>query len=823
MNTAANNWQHAKEIVANALELGLADRHAYVEAQLALAPSLRDEVESLLRADTVDGAQSGFLQSPPVMPQTSAEEKSLLAGQLVGAWKLVEEIGRGGMGVVYLAERADGAYSQRAAVKLLRGAGRQDASRMARERQALASLAHPNVARLIDGGTTTTGTPYLVMEYVEGETIERYAQQHQLGLEQRVGLVKKLCGAVQSAHQQLLIHRDIKPSNILIDKEGEPKLLDFGIARLLEVGKNPDDVQDLTQAGALLFTPRYASPEQVNGTPVSVATDVYGIGALLYELLAGTSPYPRMATTDITNFAAIMRVVSLDPIGSASELAKSNQPAFSPYLKGDLDAILSKACAKLPQERYPTVAALADDLNRWLEHRPVLARAPTSMYRIRKFISRHKLGSSLSMLAVLAISAGIFGTVTQKMKAENRYIQARNLATNITSKYTQALEFLPGSGPVRKQMTNDGIQFLDQLAEGAGEDLDAIAEIAGGFRTLAEAQYNGRHMASSGDLAGATITRKKVNVLLKKVLSKQPDHEAANIQMASLDADLAAIEGFNGRTDEALARMGLAISRYEEILKRSPNNARVQYDLIHTYLDTAQAALNGQKPGRIFLQKAENEFTRWESKNAQHEDRVSLKLFLIRTLYLEAQQTKQDDRAIEMADREIALIDETLKIDPNIAPFWKHKLTALTNSGAIQLNRKLTADALVRFDQGIALSEKLLASEPDDLSVQTVVARLQTHRGRAFGDLGQQSLALAAFKDSVARWQSVAGKDLATYQYRHTGQAMYLLSRALKENGNLPAGREMAHQFLKHAEKYSEIFNMEPASNWVIEAKLIAQ
>ncbi len=373
MTNPTAQWQRAKNIVADALELAPSARAAFVEQRLADCPTLRADVESLLATEATTG-EANFLARPAKLPVVSHAPGVSRTGERVGAWLLKSEIGRGGMGVVYLAERADGAYAQRVAVKLLVNAAGAHAHELARERQALAGLNHPNIARLIDGGTDADGTPYLVMEYVAGESIATYCEKHQLTLSARVALVQKICAAVQSAHQQLLIHRDIKPANILVSDAGEVKLLDFGIARLLD---HDGRSAQTTGLGGLLFTPRYASPEQVRGELVSVSADIYGIGALLYELLADSSPFARMADTEPANLAAIMRVVAEDEVALASTLARAAHSPFADQLTGDLDAILAKACAKVPAERYPSVVELAQDLGRFLDQKPIRARPQT--------------------------------------------------------------------------------------------------------------------------------------------------------------------------------------------------------------------------------------------------------------------------------------------------------------------------------------------------------------------------------------------------------------------------------------------------------------
>lgn len=827
MNTAASHWQRAKDIVADALELSAKDRYAFVEAQLSEFPELRIEVESLLDVDTVEGQPSGFLESPPVMPQNSSEEKSSLTGELVGAWRLLQEIGRGGMGVVYLAERADGAYSQRAAVKLLRGAGRQDANRMNRERQALAGLTHPNVARLIDGGTTAGGTPFLVMEYVEGETIDRYVEYHQLSVAQRIVLVKKLCLAVQSAHQQLLIHRDIKPSNILVDKDGEPKLLDFGIARLLESDKNIDGLADLTQAGALLFTPRYASPEQVNGMSVSVATDVYGIGALLYELLAGASPYPRMASTDTTNFAAVMRVVAEDTVGLASVLAKTSQPDFSALLKGDIDAILSKACAKLPQDRYPTVAALADDLGRWLEQRPITARTPSWIYRAKKFLSRHLIGTVLSFLSVCAIAAGLIGTLVQKNKAQARYEQVREIPTRVITKYYQRIEDIAGTTTVRRDMVKDALLFLDDLAKDADFDTRLAVDTAAGYRKIAEVMFNGRNMPNLGDQAGGEAARIKAEQLLLMVLAQDPANTNANAEMAAVDADVAALLGSAGKVEQAMPRFESAAKRYLLALKGPDNDGDIRFELIRTYLAAGSATLNEEKTAAPYLAQAQEQFLIWKAARSPADVEIdNMQMFMYRIQYRQALAFDGTEAALRFSDAEIAIIDKLMVSASQNTNNLAHKLSALMNSSLDLLDNKHAKEALVRFDRAIVVANELTKLDAENANFAGSNARLYTHYGRVLLALGQSAEAKASFEKSIGLWHFADTIDVLPHMRRQQGEANFLLARwyvEKKDAASATNARKQARIFLQFAEKYPDVFGKAPANAWVSEAKQIIQ
>jgi|GEM_PF-1364393 len=487
MTLTPERWKRAQVIIADALEQPLALRDPLAVRLCEGDEDLLTDVRAMLaNADNTDG----FLSSPAVIPDAADDTASTinLNGSMVGAWRLESEIGRGGMGLVFRAHRADGAYEQLAALKILRGISStpRDALLMARERQTLAALNHANIARLIDGGNTVDGTPYLVMEYVEGLAIDKYCETKRLVLSARIMLIETLCNAVQSAHESLVVHRDLKPSNVLVTNVGVLKLLDFGVARAIDQAQ----AASMTQ-GVLPFTPRYASPEQMSGAPVNVATDVYGIGLLLYELLAGNSPYRVISTNRTTSMVATMRAVLEDEPELASLVAQRFQPQNAMALRGDLDTILHKASAKEPSARYKTVEALRNDLYAWRNGLPITARPSTWRYRASKFTGRHKLGVTFSVLAVIAISASLVLALVQaqiaqheRLLAEQRFAEVRKFSRNMLYDYHDAIERLPGSLAARQRLVTDGVGYLDALVASRSRDPILLTELAAGYERL---------------------------------------------------------------------------------------------------------------------------------------------------------------------------------------------------------------------------------------------------------------------------------------------------------------------------------------------------
>lgn len=403
----ANRWRRLEGVLDAALERDRSEWPALLEETCRGDPELRQQAEALLAR--LDDA-SGFLESPPatlaaaLLAEIREGESAREAGRRIGAWRLVREIGRGGMGRVFLAERVDGQFEQRAALKLLRpGLDTElDRSRFRAERQILASLNHPNIARLLDGGVTDDGQPYLVLEHVDGEAIDHHCDRRGASIPERIELFLEVCEATEHAHRNLVIHRDLKPSNVLVDSNGTVKLLDFGLAKLLEPHTGTDSAP--TRTTRRWFTPEYAAPESMRGEPATTLTDVYQLGALLHCILTGRAPFAG-STTPGELEAAVLRA---DPPPPSACVA--HEPTAR-ALRGDLDAIVLQALRKEPETRYATVRDLAEDLRRWLRGDPVAARHGTTGYLLRRFVRRHR--SALGAAAAFVLLLGAYAvTVT---------------------------------------------------------------------------------------------------------------------------------------------------------------------------------------------------------------------------------------------------------------------------------------------------------------------------------------------------------------------------------------------------------------------------
>ncbi len=506
MTTPSAHWPAIRALFESTAELSAAERAPLIAAA-ALQADAHVELLSLLQHHDRANSSASFMAETAVHALAGAAVRT---GQRLGAWEIVRAIGSGGMGEVFEVRRADGQYDGRAAVKLLKR-GMDSAAvlrRFALERQALARLSHPHIARLLDAGASADGLPYFVLEYVDGRPIDEAVRG--LALERRLALFLQLADAVVHAHRNLLVHRDLKPGNVLVDGDGHVKLLDFGIAKALDPleGRHDEATGNTTLAGQRPFTPHYASPEQVRGEPVSTATDIYSLGVLLYQLLTGTRPTGRLATSPAEVARSVLEEQPTRPSRlTASEAVDPQWLSTRKRLEGDLDNILLKALEKSPERRYGSVDMLAADVRAYLEGRPVAAREPSAWYVFSKFAGRHRWAVLAGLVGGTGLVTGLAATLMQgrlaaalgvaglafglglavvqgwraeraRARAESHVGELRKLTNRVVFDYFDAVEKLPGSIKVREQMLADTTQYLDNMEAQAARDPKLAWELA---------------------------------------------------------------------------------------------------------------------------------------------------------------------------------------------------------------------------------------------------------------------------------------------------------------------------------------------------------
>ncbi len=588
----AQRWQRVSALFDELVELDPAARREALERLGAEDAGLRSEVERLLAGDAEGDARTRDAFADPFAAASLEQWVPQVEGMMIGPWRVLRELGRGGMGVVLLAERADGQYEQHAAVKLMRSDGDPAGlrRRFLRERQILARLEHPHIARLLDGGVSAAGEPYFALEYIDGEPLTHFVARQPADAGLRLRLFLEVCAAVQFAHRQLVVHCDIKPSNVLVNRDGMVKLLDFGIANVLV-----DDDPAVAETQLRALTPAYASPEQLRGEPITTATDVYALGAVLYELLTGVHAY--RVGNDASSFerlAAISDARRALPSGAAA-LDEASTPLRVPglaglparTLRGDLDIITSTALQADPECRYASVEALADDVRRYLDGAPIEARPPSTRYRLGKFIARHRAGVGFAAVAVLALLAALGTALVQAQRAREQAVQAREAAE-------RALRQSERAEAVRRIL----IGVFEQAAPEAhdGKPITAFELLEKGERQI-EASIAAQPAVEAD---AATLIAElyvqigefdRAGVLLQRSLQATDDPRVPDDVKARVLIGIAAIEDEKSLHDDAIehARRGLALLGKSGV-EVAPTVAKANYVIAHSLFALGRSA-----------------------------------------------------------------------------------------------------------------------------------------------------------------------------------------------------------------------------------------
>ena len=555
-----DQWQVLSPYLDRALAMTDDQRAAWLSSLRERDPVLATQLAALLDEHRVL-AQEGFLDNR----QFALPNAAGLEGQTLGPYTLISQIGQGGMGSVWLARRSDGRFERQAAVKFVNIAlaGRATEERFKREGSILGRLTHPHIADLLDAGVSSDGQPYLILEYVDGEAIDRYCDEHKLDVKARVRLFLDVLAAVAHAHANLIVHRDIKPSNVLVTTSGEVKLLDFGIAKLLEGEGQTGAATLLTHEGGSALTPQYAAPEQLTGKPVTTATDVYALGVLLYILLSGRHP----AGPGLNSPAELVKaVVDLEPprvsdattADNSKFIAESRSTTADKLrreLRGDLDTIVGKALKKDPQERYASVTGFADDLQRYLQHEPISARPDTLAYHTAKFLRRNRTVVALSAAAIVfvigSLATGLYVANRQRKIAEQRFAQVRQLANKFIE-LDNDIRGLPGATKVRMQMVTDSLQYLSLLGSDVHGDQELELEIAFAYVRVAHAQGDPTS-PNLGQFAEAQVSLDTAERFVDAVLAQDPVNQRGLFIATTIAHDRMELASFQKRVEETFS------------------------------------------------------------------------------------------------------------------------------------------------------------------------------------------------------------------------------------------------------------------------------
>ncbi|HEX5229573.1 MAG TPA: serine/threonine-protein kinase, partial [Bryobacteraceae bacterium] len=532
-------------IFQQAFDLAAEDRADFVKSACSGDAQLLKAVETLLEA-AGRSERNPVWEEPALYNEARFVDEQFHTGMEVDRYRLLERIGAGGMGTVYRAVRSDDQYSKIVAIKLCESWDSATIERLRQERQILAGLEHPYIARLLDGGATREGVPFLAMEYVEGVPIDRYVSERKLPQREILELFEKICAAVSYAHRNLIVHRDLKPANILVTSQGEPKLLDFGIAKLLD-GSSPRTV-----TGIAPMTPEYASPEQIRGAAITTATDIYSLGILLYELLSGARPYS--VTGNPLGLADA--IVNQPPLPLRERMGRRSDP--------DLENITGMALRKEPERRYASVDQFSEDIRRYLAGYPVAARSPSGAYKLRKFIGRNRGAVIASSLLLIALLAGIAATLYQAHIANDRFNDVRQLAHSVIFDYHDAIEPLPGSTPVRQKLVQDALVYLDKLSR-QKTDASLKRELVEGYVKIADVQGNA-YESNLGDSVGALSSAARA-VGLGEELVKADRSVASRGTLASAYVTRADLLAGTNRLNEAAQDYRSAIALGDGVVR----------------------------------------------------------------------------------------------------------------------------------------------------------------------------------------------------------------------------------------------------------------
>jgi len=797
-NITPERWQQVKEVLTHALELDTGPRRSFLDSACADDADLRTEIDLLLaqQVDASDDIIEQCASDAASRLRLDPHEDTTKTGTRIGPYRIVREIGHGGMGAVYLAERDDEHYRQEVAIKLIRAglSGEAIRKRFRNEMQILAELNHPNIARLLDGGETVEGVPYLVMEYVAGRPLDVFCLEERLSTEERLKLFSTVCAALQYAHQHLVIHRDMKPGNILVTSEGLPKLVDFGIAKLLD-----HDRANATATALPFMTPDYASPEQVRGDAVTTATDIYSLGVVLYELLTGRRPY---------------RLKTGVPHEIAKAICEDDPPRPSTRqtrLHADLDNIVLMAMRKEPERRYATAEQFAEDIQRHLNGLPVRARADTFGYRTGKFIRRHKLGVAAAALITLTLLIGIVATVWQaqvaraeRARAERRFSEVRQLANSFVFEVHDAVVNLPGSTTARSLIVQRGLKYLDSLAQDAAGDRGLQRELAAAYEKLGAVQYT-PSVAHLGDLPGALESHRKAAALREALVAAEPNNREYRRELLDSYWFIATLVARQGDLLQELEIIRRQLPAREQLAAEEQNGFLDRYNLAGTYvylgglamqvgdmqgaLDNQQKAFNlreqlfaldpdrtratrsltisyeylgltkdraGDTNGALELQQRGLQMR--EALVAADPLNTDLRLMLVESyryvgdMYLKLGETKP---ARDYYNKQFSLVKEMVAADPANAQFVYNEAVALIKIGDVEAATGQPASALAHYRQALKIRERLSSAAASDIILRRDLAEARIKVGDALVLSGNRSDALESYRRGLEVLESL--------------------------------------------------------------------
>ena len=786
--------ERVKSLFAAAIECPADERSSFVRANSGGDEALADEVLSLIDAAS---SESDLIEDHriDIRARLTAPTADVI-GSRFGNYRIIREIGHGGMGTVFLAERDDGEFEQTVALKLVRQSIADTAiiERFRRERQILAGLSHPNIAALHDGGISDRGEPFIAMEYIDGLPLTEHAEALRLSLKERLKLFVKVCTAVSFAHRNLVVHRDIKPSNILITADGEPKLVDFGLAKAFEnEGAN-------TQTAIFAFTPAYASPEQITGKPITTASDIYSLGVVLYELLTGSKPLD-LENKKLDEIYATINTREPVPPSELSAVQKDRSGGnWAKNLKGDIDNVVLMALRKEPERRYKSVEELADDIERHLKGLPVSARPNTLTYRAGKFLKRNTLAVVAGSMILLSLITGLAFALWQanvarqeRDRAEKRFQDVRTLSNSLLFEIAPRIERLQGSTEARELLVLKALVYLDSLASETA-DTALQTELARAYRKVGDLQGN-PSKPNLSDFAGAIETYLKAISIFERL----PSTKDLRIETASSYRELAAIRFAQGEIKQANADSEHSIGLYKGLIAEYPNSTDIEKASADAAIDFGHInAINNQYA--IAIPTFRQVITDLEKMD--HNDPDVTRMKALATAYL-GNALSWDDKQAEAEtenQKAVQLADDLRARYPNDSNIQRTIYIVYTQASSTFEGIKNDI-SLAYGKQALDVARRSSESDPADTQARQNLARALSRYGNILMLVKRRSEGFGALRESEKTILELIEREPRNRVYQDDLGTLYTrLGDAEKFVGNLPGA-------LTQYKRSAEVFN----------------
>ncbi|MEM8964247.1 MAG: serine/threonine-protein kinase [Acidobacteriota bacterium] len=794
------SWQRARKIFEEVLDLPEAQRAAHVEATCHGDSEMLELIEGMLAADR----RADHLLDVPILKPDDVEATTridvpatspgLVAGTVIGRYRVLRLLAEGGMGAVYLATRDDGSFARRVVLKLVRS-GMESShvlERLTTERRILAALDHPYISRLYDGGSTDDGRPYFVLEYIEGQPIDRYCRAHALSIDERLELFTKVCEAVQFAHQNLIIHRDLKPANILVTDDGTPKLLDFGIAKLLDPSTFPTTVLP-TAPDWRAMTPEYASPEQMRGGPVTTASDVYALGVILYELLTGVRPY----VVESRGIEAMMQAINTteprrasQAVTTAGDLDDGLDPKKIEHrLRGDLDDILRMTLEKDPDRRYGSVDQLAADLRRHLDGRPVLARPDSVFYRTSKWVRRHKLAVGAAAVIFVFALTFLITSWTQHVQILRQHDRAEEISAFLTDLFENPSPARRrGEAVTARELLDQGAREIEfRLHERPGLQGDLLATMGATYTHLGLYDAADRLLEQAVERTSSTYSRRDPSVATAKqhladLRRATEDYEAAeNLTREALDIRRERLGSNHPAAVESLAKLatirldrGFA-TEAETLFDEARQRAQPHTELLISIL--FKQALNRRQQGDAYAEELlrdalDHAVTHWGDDHPE--------VAKILGQLAEAVQHRDPEQAERHLVRAVA-IQRAIYPEPHPA-----LASTLNNLAVFRLDRGRLDEAHDGFHEAIDILHETYDDTPTSLEAILLNNLARYHEARGEPDRG-----IELRHKSLAMHRQTLGE-----QHKETANARLNLATVLRTQGRLDEAQELLERAL---------------------------